>query len=558
MKSALFCLLFVPGLLLCATPPGAVANPVLRSPENQVFQFMISREFTPDSSKFRPHSTRAYLWIPSTCTRVRGVLVFGYNVPEHWLVGHPAIREVCAEQNLAILFTCPSFRLSAVCHDGKYPEEAKAKAHVEYLQQIVDALAMESGYEELRTAPWLPMGESMSLLIVTHLTNGAPERCIAGIHIKDGCWGQIKSPGVPMLEACGTGAEWDHQKYDLFTRWRDMAAGDLKSHIEKRTAVPSWPGSLLIEAGSAHFSCTESMCRLLAQYIRAAVKARLSPDGSLALRPVDLNTGYVAGLAVPGAAPVKPKRYSECRSEERNLPWFFDKESAQAAFDMANVNWDAQSQEPVFADSEKKPLPFNKRGIFDVPCQTESDGISFTLNAAFLAKLPVDSVKGGVPVGHAPGNAVIEWICGPCIPLGANRFQIAPDRSWSPTANVIFRVMHPGDADYRLSVNPGIMKLNPNRFGKPQKIVFDPIPTQKIGVKEIQLHATSDSGLPIRFYVKAGPAEVHGDRLVFTPIPQRSKFPLTVTVVGWQWGRASEPAVQTALPVECVFQICKE
>ena len=93
------------------------------------------------------------------------------------------------------------------------------------------------------------------------------------------------------------------------------------------------------------------------------------------------------------------------------------------------------------------------------------------------------------------------------------------------------------------------------KAGKPQKITFDAIPNQKVGVKEIKLHATSDSGMPVRFFVKVGPAEIHGDRLVFTPIPLRAKMPVTVTVGAWQWGRSTEPAVQTAEIVERDFQI---
>jgi len=53
--------------------------------------------------------------------------------------------------------------------------------------------------------------------------------------------------------------------------------------------------------------------------------------------------------------------------------------------------------------------------------------------------------------------------------------------------------------------------------------------------------------------VKEGPAEIEGNKLVFTRIPPRSKFPLKVTVVAWQYGLAGE--VQTAEPVERSFFI---
>ena len=297
------------------------------------------------------------------------------------------------------------------------------------------------------------------------------------------------------------------------------------------------------------------MCRYFAQYIRAAAKARLSTDGSPILRPVDLNTGYVAGLATPEAAPIKPKKYSECSPEERNLPWYFNEELAQAAYDMANVNWNAKSPDPAFADSNGKPLPFSNSGIFDIPCTPEKDGITFTVNSTFLDKLPVNSLKGRTPLEHPAGKPAIEWVCGPVIPLGENRFQISLDRNGMQNVNAILRVIHLGDANYRLSINPGSVKVNPNKTGTPQKITFDEIPDQKAGTKEIQLRATSDSGLPVKYFVKVGPAEIKGDKLVFTPIPPRSKMPITVTVVAWQWGRASDPAVQTAQNVERSFKV---
>ena len=532
------------GTLPAADIPG-------RSPANQVFQYMTTQSFTPPGHKTT--TANAYLWIPPACPRVRGVLVLGQNVPEQWLVGHPAIREVCAEESLAILFTCRSFRLADVCADQNYPD--KGKDHGTFLQQILDALAAESGYAELGTVPWLPMGESMSLYIPNLLTSAFPERCIAGIQIKDGQWDRLQSPGVPILVAAGTGAEWSQQTFDISTRWREMAVDDLRQHRTKRTAVTAWPGSLLVEGGSAHFACTEPMGLLIAQYIRAATRARLAPEGGPVLRPVDLDTGFVAGLPVPGAAPVPSKRYPDCTPEERTLPWYFDRESAQAAYDLASINWNAQPQLPVFSDREGQPLPFDRSGIIrPVPSATGDDGITFTLHATFLRQVPDHFVKGGTPLGHAPGAPVIEWLCGPFVPLGGNRFQIALDRSWG-TTNIFARVWHPGDDRYRLATNPGGLELIPNQAGQAQTITFEAIPDQRSGVKEISLRASSDSGMPVRFFVKAGPAEIHGARLVFTPVPLRSKLPLAVTVVAWQWGRGVEPAVQTAPLVERSFRI---
>jgi hypothetical protein len=204
-------------------------------------------------------------------------------------------------------------------------------------------------------------------------------------------------------------------------------------------------------------------------------------------------------------------------------------------------------------DGSGNPLPFNERGIFNIPVVMEPDGISFAVSAVFLDKLPVEFVKGGSPLAHVQASPVVEWLKGPVVPLGNNRFQLALDRSagrMDGNQSAIFRTWHRGDPNFRLSVNPGMLQFPINKTGVPQTITFDEIPEPIPGTKEIPLRATSSSGLPVKFFVKAGPAEVRGDKLVFTPVPLRSKLPVPVTVVAWQWGRAAAPAIQTAPVVE--------
>ena len=91
--------------------------------------------------------------------------------------------------------------------------------------------------------------------------------------------------------------------------------------------------------------------------------------------------------------------------------------------------------------------------------------------------------------------------------------------------------------------------------GKPQKITFAPIADVKAGTPAVTLVATSDAGLPVQFFVQAGPAIIRDGQVVLTPIPPRSRYPVEVTVVAWQWGRASEPKVKTAALVPQTFRI---
>jgi hypothetical protein len=63
--------------------------------------------------------------------------------------------------------------------------------------------------------------------------------------------------------------------------------------------------------------------------------------------------------------------------------------------------------------------------------------------------------------------------------------------------------------------------------------------------------------MAVYYYVQQGPAEIKGDQLIFTGIPPKSKFPIQVTVVAWQYGRNIEPKVKTAEPVFQSFVINK-
>jgi hypothetical protein len=100
-----------------------------------------------------------------------------------------------------------------------------------------------------------------------------------------------------------------------------------------------------------------------------------------------------------------------------------------------------------------------------------------------------------------------------------------------------------------------MMHINPNTDGAEQRISFPKIADQKAGAKLVKLAATTDARLPVHYFVREGPAEVDGATLRLTAIPPRAKFPVKVTVVAWQWGRAAGPKVKTAERVEQTFQI---
>jgi len=432
----------------------------------------------------------------------------------------------------------------------------RPKFQMIYIQQILDTLAAVSGYKELSTVPILPLGESMSLLLVHDLTSAAPDRCMAGILIKDANVNEDKSPSVPILATKGTGDEWSQQQYDVKQHWKVHATENVKVVQEKRKSIPEWPGSLFIEAGSAHFSCTYPMAEYFAKYIKAVAKARLNPNGSDKLLPVDLNKGYVAGLPVPNSMPLKPKAYKDCTPEEKNLPWYFTKELAEAAYDeAANTDWNAKTAVGAFADNNNVPIPFEKSGIsrFEKPV-FESDGLTFKVNPIFLDSLPANfKYDGGTAISHPNVKPYCGWLCGWVTPLDDYRFQISLNRTYGYLDNSLL-LSYPGGNGYRQTTSPVNIKTEPHKTGIAQHIDFDTIVDMSIKKKSITLQAKASSGLPVKYFVKAGPAIIEGDKLIFTSIPVRSKLPIKVTVVAWQWGNES---VQTAPLVEREFNLTR-
>lgn len=532
-----------------------------RSPANQVFQWAFTGKCGewPDGSQT---VATGYLWIPEDCERLRGLLILGTNVPEHMLVGHPAIRSACADKSLGIVWFVPTFwnfqKFPAQTEAAeKAGPEAKAALqqslrgiHARFLQTVLDGLAGVSGYDEVATLPWLPMGESGHLLMVTGLIDARPDHCIAGICIKNPQSPQDRT--VPMLWTFGTAQEWGQSQSDILTASQNVTG--LYDGWSRGRAGSRWPLSIAIEPGTGHFHCTDAMAELFGQYIRASANARLAANGSDTLEPVNLNAGVVAELPVPGheAAAITP--YVQATAEERQRPWFFDETTAHIAQRLASCDWAAGTRLPGF-ESEKgcTVKPFSLNSVTDI--DVESDG-EFAVRGISLDRIPDGFIGAGEALPTDPAPPAIEWICGPIVPLGDGRFQVAPDRTYPFTTSYIAAVLD-SDKGLRRSLQPARVKLRENREGVSQTITFEALPDVAEGIHDLRLSATSTAGLPIRFYVESGPAVVEGDKLVFTRIPPRAAFPVRVTVAAWQWGRRSEPQVQAAPIVRRSFAILK-
>ncbi len=552
-----FCLTSADGQPLVTSMPPARSQPEFPTPLNQVFQFAQSATCTAWSDGSKNDAT-AYLWVPEKCERIRGLLILCANVPEHGLVGHPAIREVCRSNDLAIVWCTPTFMNFARQQPGQKKMAEENATSVVFLQQLLDGLAQKSGYGEIASVPWLPMGESGHLLMVDALVEAMPQRCIAGIWIKNNHL-PPKNREVPALVAYGTAQEWSQDKTDIRSKWNDVG-GAYQGIINQRKNNPGWPLSFVIDGTSGHFDCSDRLTRYFAHYIDLVAKARLSNDGSPTLKPVEIEKGYVADLPVPGHENQPVAAVANISKEERSLPWYFDESAAKEAQSIAAINWKADTQLPAFIDDLGNDLPHTFNGITSIQtAKMEADGLTFAVRGRLLDTIPGGFVGAGEKLAKAPGKPAVEWLCGPIEPLGGGRFRIALDRVWLGGGAAYVALRQAGSESIRAIVQPAGVDLKAlrNNEGVPQKITFDPVAEVKAGTISVDLTAKSDAGLPVSFFVVAGPAIIQGGKLVFTAIPPRTRFPVEITVAAWQWGQSSEPKIKTAAIVEQTFRLVR-
>jgi hypothetical protein len=160
-------------------------------------------------------------------------------------------------------------------------------------------------------------------------------------------------------------------------------------------------------------------------------------------------------------------------------------------------------------------------------------------------------------VGHSAAVIRIRPIGGPLVAVGANALRVRFDALAPATssAGTGFLAFTEGDDAWRYAEQIGIIRRVGLNEGKDQEITFPPLADVQSAATAIDLRATSDSGLPVEYYVAHGPATIENGKLLIHDIPRRARLPLEVKVVAYQFGRALEPLVKTAEPVTRVLRV---
>ena len=471
---------------------------------------------------------RAYLWLPPKTDRVKGMVYAPQNMLEQPIIEAAAFREAMTRLDFGILWIAPS--QGGATTFGRAEQAA--------IEATIQALAVESGYESLLAAPLVPMGHSAAAEMPYLMTARMPHRVLAGISLK-GAWPE-KQPWVKAFGESGVPLLWVSGEYE----WADERAGKTQAFRQK---YPKAPLSMLADAGGGHFDHHPALTKFIADYIAKAAQHDK--------RPVDATK---TGVSIP-----------RWKQPGKGTFWCFDDEQRKATEALQNA---FLSKKPFLVGyTQNGALIDQINGTHQqvtLKWSPPDDALAFQLDGTFLETVPAGrperwtGLKAGSSITHPESRDLIAIhpITGPFQQLAPNRFALRFGRAdlENPKrgSEMWFQAEHPGDDHYQRAVQQAMLPFPfKNTTGKPQRITFEPIADQLVGTKSLKLHATSNAGLQVRFFVREGPAEVINDEIVFTAIPKKARLPMRVTVTAWQWGK--EGSVQTAEPLTRTFLLTK-
>lgn len=521
----------------------SLASLVVFTPACQAAVFQFAAQVPAKKAK-----AAVFLWLPHKAERVRGVVVAGMTLAERELVKDEAVRKACAAEGLAVVFV-------------------KAGLAAVDVQGALDALAKKSGYRELSVAPLFFLGHSA----------GGPQAKAAAVKYAARCFGVVQyrggypggdqpvPPGVPALMMLGQFDEFgglmrDAKGRENWENGRDSLAAFRKSNAANL-------GSLVVEPGAGHFAWSARNGEYLALFIRKAARARIPDWKADAKKPVLCKevmpeSGWLSGLALGAGGPAAA--YADYKGDRKSASWHFDREMAEATLAYHKGLFGKKDQfirwkDPHWVDAGARFF-FHK--VAWVGPRT------FEVHPAYADAYP-GQYKGkgprwplaGKPAGHSKAAIEVRPVGGPVVAAGRHRLRVEYDALVPATepGRVTFLAFSPGDKEYRHAEQVGMMPrgFSGLKEGKEQTISFPPLKDVKADAGPVILGATSDSKLPVDYYVAHGPAVVEGGRLRLAEVPARAAYPIEVKVVAYQFGSGVAPLVKTAAPAERTFRVLK-
>lgn len=494
--------------------------------------------------------SEAFLWIPDDCSQLKAIVFSQQNMCEETTFNHPVFLNTMKELGIGIIWVAPGI---------DYQWDVKNGCQ-DIFDKMLKDFAEISGYDEIETIPVVPLGHSAMATFPWNFAAWNPERTLAIVSYKGDAprtnltgygrenleWGRTRNiDGIPGLMIEGEYEWWEAR---------------VNPALAFRMMYPESCVSFLCDRGQAHFDVSDKVVAYISLFLRKATQYRL-PENQPLDRPVELikldpKKGWLAERWRENRQKrSNPAAYTDYKGNKHDAFWYFDKEMAEVTENYYKEITNRKEQYISFL-SEGKWLDFNK----DSHSQYEFtpnivDDLTFTVSAMYSDDWHVKLAQG-----HSKGKIRIHKVNGPVEKVNDTTFLVSFYRTGfnniRRTGGICLYAQSQGDDNYKSAVQQIYLKIPfPLTQGERQYILFPGLPDVPEGTESITLSAVSDKGLDVSYYIKEGPAKIEGNKVVFTRIPPRAKYPLKVTVVAWQYGLKDR--IQSAEPVERSFYISK-
>lgn len=496
---------------------------------------------------------RAFLWIPENCKQVKAIVFGQHNMCEETIFEHPTFRKTMSELGFAIVWVTPGFEQKWDVTNGCQ----------KYFDTMINDLAEISGYLELKYAPIVPLGHSAMATFPWNFAAWNPERTLAIISYHGDAprtnltgygrenleWGRTRNiDGIPGLMIEGEYEWWEAR---------------VNPALAFRMMYPESCISFLCDAGHGHFDVSDRVVSYITEFLKKSAEYRLPQnmdlDKKTDLIKIDVKKGWLAERWHPdqeNRALTAP--YSDYQGDSHDAFWYFDGDMAKLTEEYYANERNRKSQYIGFVRNGNL-IKYNAKshGKYNVKIDALTDDLNFNIKAVLT-----DSSRTQYANNSSTQKLNIYKLCGPVEKVNDTTFTIRFYNMGLDNKRRTASIWLIGEAKSDDIFKTTVQEISfdfpyPQTEGKAQSISFGSISDVRAGVKSMKLNGKSDSGLPVYYYVKEGPAQIIDNKLVFTEIPPRAKYPVKVTVVAWQYGRLNGDKVQTAKPIEQSFFIRK-